>query len=45
MKIAQKENTFTFVADEPPEKAGIDPFALLVDKNPEDNLKKVSIQN
>jgi len=38
--ITQANNTFTFVVDEKPEKAGIDPFALLVDREPKDNLKK-----
>jgi len=38
--ITQANNTFTFVVNEKPEKAGIDPFALLVDREPKDNLKK-----
>ena len=37
--IAQKDNTFTFVVDEKPDKAGIDPFSLLIDREPKDNLK------
>jgi ABC-2 type transport system permease protein len=41
VKITQKEQTFTFVTDEKPEKAGIDPFALLIDRSPENNMKKV----
>lgn len=32
-----------FVVDQLPEKAGIDPFHLLIDRIPSDNLKKVSI--
>ena len=39
VKITEKNNTFTFVVDEEPYQAGIDPFSLLVDRNPEDNLK------
>jgi hypothetical protein len=37
--IGQKDNTFTFVVDEKPDKAGIDPFSLLIDREPKDNLK------
>ena len=32
--------TFTFVVDEEPALAGVDPFNLLIDRLPEDNLKK-----
>jgi len=39
VRISQPVNTFTFVVDEKPDKAGVDPFSLLVDRNPEDNLK------
>ncbi len=45
VRVNQKENSFTFTVDEMPEKAGIDPFALLVDRVPNDNLKTVSPQN
>jgi hypothetical protein len=41
VKITQKEQVFTFVTDEKPEKAGIDPFSLLIDRSPEDNVKKI----
>jgi ABC-2 type transport system permease protein len=41
VKINQKDNVFTFVVDEKPKEAGIDPFALLIDRNPVDNLKDV----
>jgi ABC-2 type transport system permease protein len=41
VKITQKEQTFTFVTDGKPDKAGIDPFSLLVDRNPEDNMKRL----
>ena len=41
VKITQKEQTFTFVADAKPGKAGIDPFSLMVDRNPEDNMKGI----
>lgn len=38
--ITQKNNTFSFITAEKPELAGVDPCSLLVDRNPEDNLKK-----
>ncbi|MCK6695122.1 MAG: hypothetical protein L6Q97_23865, partial [Thermoanaerobaculia bacterium] len=41
VKINQKDNKFTFIVHEKPEKAGVDPFSLLVDRNPEDNLKEL----
>jgi len=34
---------YKFTVSEEPEKAGIDPFRLLIDRLPEDNLKKVTI--
>jgi len=33
--------TYTFQTDVMPDKAGIDPLLLLVDKVPDDNLKAV----
>ena len=39
VKIDRKDNQFTFICDEEPEKAGIDPFSLLIDRMPKDNLK------
>jgi hypothetical protein len=41
VKISQKDNTFTFTVDEKPDKAGIDPFRLLIDREPKDNLREV----
>ena len=35
--------TYTFTVDEAPDKAGIDPFLLLVDRIPDDNTKTVEI--
>ena len=35
--------TFHFTVAELPEKAGIDPFLLLVDRQPDDNTKDVDI--
>jgi len=41
VKIDRKDNTFTFTVDEKPYNAGIDPFKLLMDREPGDNVKKV----
>jgi ABC-2 type transport system permease protein len=40
VKITQKESAFTFTVDAKPHKAGVDPFLLLIDRNPEDNMKE-----
>jgi hypothetical protein len=37
-------NTYSFTTDTLPEKAGIDPLLLLVDRVPDDNLAKVTLQ-
>ncbi|HKT50080.1 MAG TPA: M1 family aminopeptidase [Candidatus Angelobacter sp.] len=42
--ITEKDSTFTFVTDSLPDKAGIDPFALLIDRVPDDNTKTVNLQ-
>ena len=41
-KITQRENEFSIIVDEKPTQAGIDPNALLIDRVPDDNLKKVT---
>jgi ABC-2 type transport system permease protein len=41
--ITRKDTTFTFTTDKLPEKAGIDPFALLIDRIPDDNTKSVTL--
>lgn len=41
VKVTQPEQWFTFVISEKPEKAGVDPFSLVVDRNPEDNMKEL----
>ncbi|MEY4106055.1 MAG: hypothetical protein RL181_397 [Bacteroidota bacterium] len=41
VKITQPENTFTFRVKEKPAQAGIDPYHYLVDRIPDDNVKKV----
>ncbi|MEP7266739.1 MAG: M1 family aminopeptidase, partial [Saprospiraceae bacterium] len=40
VKVNQANNKFTFMVSEKPEKAGVDPFSLLVDLGPEDNMKE-----
>ena len=44
-RIALKSGSaqFTFTFDEVPEKAGIDPFRLLIDRVPSDNMKTVTV--
>lgn len=42
IKITQPENTFTFRVKEKPFQAGIDPYNYLVDRMPDDNVKKVT---
>lgn len=39
--ITQAENSFSFYVNELPVQAGIDPYNYLVDRMPDDNLKKV----
>jgi len=41
LHMTGKGGTYTFVTDTMPDKAGIDPLLLLVDRVPDDNLKKV----
>ena len=38
--ITKAENTFTFTVDELPNRAGVDPFSLLIDRVPADNMRK-----
>jgi aminopeptidase N len=41
--VTQPRSTYTFVTDELPDKAGIDPFLLLIDRVPDDNTMKVTL--
>jgi ABC-2 type transport system permease protein len=43
IQMKSGKGQYKFVVDEEPEKAGIDPFRLLIDRLPSDNVKKVSI--
>jgi len=45
VRITAAKNKFTFTVKELPEKAGVDPFQLLVDRIPDDNMKKVSVSD
>ena len=42
VKITDKEQVFTFFTNEKPYQAGIDPYYYIVDRVPDDNLKKVT---
>ncbi len=41
LKVTAKENVFTFRMKEKPWQAGIDPYNYLIDRIPDDNLKRV----
>ncbi len=41
--VTQLRSTQTFTVDELPDQAGVDPFLLLVDRVPDDNVKKVTL--
>jgi ABC-2 type transport system permease protein len=43
--VTQRSSTFTFTTDQLPERAGIDPFALLIDRIPDDNTKNVILES
>jgi ABC-2 type transport system permease protein len=45
MHITRRNSTFTFTTAQLPEKAGIDPFALLIDRIPDDNVKNVTMES
>lgn len=41
-KLKAGENKFEFIVNEKPAKAGIDPYNILIDRNPTDNTKTLS---
>ena len=41
--IRTRDTTFTITVDHEPKKAGIDPYNKLIDRDPKDNVKEVSI--
>jgi aminopeptidase N len=42
LHLARARSTHTFTVDQLPDKAGVDPFLLLVDRIPDDNMMSVS---
>jgi aminopeptidase N len=44
-RISQAQMDFELLVDEPPVEAGIDPYVKLIDRNPDDNVKKVGRKN
>ena len=42
VKITKSKNVYTFTVSQKPDRVGIDPYNLLVDRLPEDNVKAVS---
>jgi len=43
IQMKSGKGQYKFTVDQEPEKAGIDPFRLMIDRLPEDNMKKVTI--
>jgi hypothetical protein len=43
--LTQSKSTHTFTVDGLPDQAGVDPFGLLIDRIPDDNLKKVTVSS
>ena len=43
--ITQRNSAFTFAVAQMPATAGIDPFALLIDRIPDDNMKDVTLDS
>jgi ABC-2 type transport system permease protein len=41
VKINRKDNTYTFKVKEEPYEVGIDPYNYLVDRLPDDNMKRL----
>jgi hypothetical protein len=42
--ITQRDCSFSFVTAQLPDQAGIDPFAFMIDRDPNDNMKSVTLQ-
>jgi ABC-2 type transport system permease protein len=45
MHLTQRNSSFTFTTAQAPEQAGIDPFMLLIDRVPDDNMKAVVLKS
>ena len=41
--VTQTHGAHTFTVSELPDKAGVDPFNLLIDRIPDDNVKSVTL--
>ena len=41
--ITSNKSTYVFTTDEFPDEAGVDPFSLVIDRVPDDNVKKVTV--
>jgi hypothetical protein len=41
--VTPTRSTYTFTTPELPDRAGADPFLLLIDRNPDDNAKHVTL--
>ena len=41
--VRTRDTTFTITVDQEPKKAGIDPYNKLIDRDPKDNVKEVTI--
>jgi len=44
-RLTTGEHEFTFTVDQLPNSVGVDPFYLLVDRQPEDNMKRPTVAN
>ncbi len=42
--LTQEETTVTVEVDQEPKRAGVDPFILLVDRDPDDNMRAVKLE-
>jgi hypothetical protein len=40
-RITESEQSFELIVDTKPARAGVDPFHKLIDRNPDDNVKRV----
>jgi hypothetical protein len=45
MHITQRNSTFTFTTSQLPDKRGIDPFSLLINRIPNDNVTTVTLES
>jgi hypothetical protein len=42
--ITQTHSSYTFSTSELPDQAGVNPFLLLIDRMPDDDVKKVTLE-